>query len=504
MTQQFTSLEIVHAPRFERDENGALKVTNPGAHQTLWSAIQELLAPAQIGSGENNKAVRTSPGPVVEFCIVAEPDERRNRIVLNIRNLDPSSDRVQTVLNALPSDYGWKKRPLGCALFETSQNLLPSKWQIARIERRLNFVDLPWRVVDTLDTSGIKADASSASQATWWGAGEDNTRSLVTRYLTLGELELERLCLPVSGVLTIMPESLRVLFQELRTQAPCVVSIAVAPVDADRLESYRRIGMLWGAYLQSFSDRFANAGFSDPARLSAQFDRFLLPDRFLCAITIRVAGASANSARSVSFHVAARLGGLRSFTIRDPVPASLESLGDPWNDIPSRERWTEDRWNLRRARFRREAAAEGVNVEEIEPLFEEFLIELPHIYTIDEAAGIAALPVSDEQGLPGLDTRLIAPFSDASMAGARPVFDANGEIASPPTDRVRIGIARDQSKLDATMTEGMSGIGRDWHTIAPLDLTKHALIVGSTGSGKTQTSLFLMRELDRLGTEFLV
>jgi hypothetical protein len=121
----------------------------------------------------------------------------------------------------------------------------------------------------------------------------------------------------------------------------------------------------------------------------------------------------------------------------------------------------------------------------LEPLFEEFLIELPHLYSLDEAALIAALPVADEEGLPGLDTRLVPPFSEPSRSGA---FPTSGPL---PHKRVRIGIS--------------AGLAvNEWHTIPPKDLTKHAFVVGSTGSGKTVTTLFLVRELARLQIPFLI
>jgi hypothetical protein len=286
------------------------------------------------------------------------------------------------------------------------------------------------------------------------------------------------------------------LFQELRLQSPCVVSIAIAPVDADRLDSYRRIAMFWNAHLQPLGPAIANAGFANLANLYAQYGRFLMPDRFLCAVALQVAASTPTAARAVALHLTGRLGGSRSFAVRDPVTAPLASLREPWNDIPHREKWSEERWRRRRERLHRELSADGIEHGEFEEIFGEFLIELPHLYTLDEASAVAGLPVANEEGLPGFVTRLIAPFSEPSGTGA---FST---ALPPPEDRIRIGIASGNNIFASPL--GSSTVNGDWHTIAPSDFTKHAFVVGSTGSGKTVTTLFLVRELIRLKIPFLI
>ncbi len=503
MTTPGVSFEAAYVPRFDRGENTQLKIENLCAQQTLWSAIQELLSQGMMREGAGTSPAQNGE-PVVEFCLIAEPEDRRNRLVINVHNTSPSDDAVQSIANALPPDYGWRTCQPKASLFASPNDALPVAWHIARIERRLNFVDLPWRLLDTLDTSGTQGSTVASTPGAAWNAFDTQQRRLLSRPVTRGELEFERLCLPVSGALEINPRSLRMLFQELRTQVPSIVSIAIAPVDPARLDSYRRIAMFWGAALQPFGGGIANAGFADLASLRAQYDRFLLPDRFLCVMSLRVAAATPVASRSVALHVCARLGGLRSFSIREPVPAPLDSLGDPWHDVPHRMRWTPERWNKRRVRLRDEATRDGIDTDDIEPLFEEFLIELPHLYTIDEAAAVAALPVSDEEGLPGLDTRLVPPFSDPSRSDAYPVSTVAGHPASPPADRIRIGIARGRRGAAAADDGPAAGLGGEWHTLNPKDLTKHAFIVGSTGSGKTVTTLFLIRELARLNIQFLI
>ncbi|MHB1768273.1 MAG: ATP-binding protein [Phycisphaerae bacterium] len=70
-------------------------------------------------------------------------------------------------------------------------------------------------------------------------------------------------------------------------------------------------------------------------------------------------------------------------------------------------------------------------------------------------------------------------------------------------DRIRIGVLRTKS-VHGEVSAGADHEGEHWHTIEKKDLSKHALIVGSTGSGKTQTTLFLARELFRVGVPFTI
>nr|WP_294523848.1 hypothetical protein [uncultured Rhodopila sp.] len=502
MTGSAVSFEASFIPRFEGDNHSRHEIETQCAQRTLWSAIQELLSDAIDCAA----AAGTDPadrGPVVEVRLIAEPDDRRNRLVLVVRNVSPADDKLQSLIRVLPPDYGWRPIPASAHELESASEWPMREWHVARIERRLNFVDLPWRLLDTLDTSGVQTLSRTAAPDVPWTPSNSQERQLITRPLTSGELEMERYCLPVSGALEIDSRSLRVLFHELRAQAPCIVSISLAAVDAARLDSYRRIAVCWAQNLKPFGSEIANAGFANDAALRAQYDRFLLPDRFLCVLTMQVACSSAVGARSVALQLTARLGGLRSFAIRTPVTASLSVLGDPWSDVPHTTRWSAERWSRRRERLRREAAREGIVTTGLEPVFEDFLIELPHLYTIDEAMAVAGFPVADEDGLPGMDTRLIAPFSEPSGTGSFPATDAAGLWSSPPADRIRIGIAPNR----AAATPGSADTNRstgDWHTISPRDLTKHAFVVGSTGSGKTVTTLFLVRELARLSIPFLI
>ncbi|WP_182914048.1 ATP-binding protein [Sphingobium terrigena] len=131
----------------------------------------------------------------------------------------------------------------------------------------------------------------------------------------------------------------------------------------------------------------------------------------------------------------------------------------------------------------------------------DFLLRLPHLFTLEEAHDLVRLPFADDEGLPGFETEPVPPFTVPSIAFL-PAAGADGAVAPPPADKLRLGmvqrpgapLSRDDQPLANTA----------WHAINPTDLTKHALIVGSTGSGKTTATMFLVRELIRLRVPFLV
>jgi hypothetical protein len=144
-------------------------------------------------------------------------------------------------------------------------------------------------------------------------------------------------------------------------------------------------------------------------------------------------------------------------------------------------------------------SARSAGVEDPEdPESIEFLLRAPHIFTMDEVQLLAQLPVAEENGLPGIRTEMVPPFAagpprliarpatgDVLKAGPQP--DTQTPAATAPA-RIRIGREIDRHGL-RDQDEQL------WHHLPLPDLAKHALIVGSTGSGKTVTSLFIIREL---------
>ncbi len=490
--RRVAGFEASHIPRYAGEEAAGRAVDNFLRQRTFWTAVQELLYAA--GGGEHS----------VEIRFTAEPEDRRIRLGLNVHSTadDEAGEAGRRMLEALgrvlPADYAWRALKDGSSAFASDGRLIPPRWFVTKIERRLNFIDLPWRSLETVDLSGAP------------GGGQDNPtvqdfrsrgpRRLITNPLTRGEVLAERFCLPMIGPIEPDQRNLRLLFQEVQREAPCIISIAVAPVQRERVDAYRRVSTFWADFLEPFGRQVANAGLGHYATLRALHDRFMLPDRYLLSSTLRVAAPTEAAAMAVAVHLSARLGGLRAFSLRPPGwhaasgPAAtrtsdLPLIGDPYVDIPNAA-WSRDKLARRRSLMRSGLEEAGIEPD-LEPLFLDFLMELPYLYTIDEIAAVASLPFADDAGLPGFDTRPVAPFTEPSRGPP--------DTGRLPPGRIRIG--RSQGGLDGTKAGPAAD---DWHTLPSSDLTKHAFVVGSTGSGKTITTLFLVRELARLGVPFLI
>lgn len=418
--------EATSVPRFDGREDESLRTESLCAQRTFWSGIQELLSSAHGGPGET--------GPVVELRISGEVRGRRARIFLIVRSVpEDSATALNALWHALPPNYGWK------AVEESSINPGPDipgddrAWQIVPVHRRLNFVDLPFRSIlgmdDGSETDGQGSGAVLGSEAT--------ARHLVSRFVTPQELYFHRYCLPVTGTLEVDPRSLEGLFETIRSEAPCAISMSIGAVDSKPLNKYRQIAKFWSAGLEEFHGAIANAGVASAEGLRYQFDKFLLPDRFLCALTMRTAARTPAAAQALALRLTARLGGFRSFKIHEPLQGLLDILGDPWLEAPHDRRWSAGWWTAALNLLHERLAAEGIDPQDpaVEPSFKHFLIALPHVHTIDEASAIASLPMANEKGLPGVDTRLIAPFSEPSRFNSFP----RGEPL--PADRIRVGLS---------------------------------------------------------------
>ncbi|AWO01110.1 hypothetical protein DLD77_05065 [Chitinophaga alhagiae] len=114
-----------------------------------------------------------------------------------------------------------------------------------------------------------------------------------------------------------------------------------------------------------------------------------------------------------------------------------------------------------------------------------FIRRLPYLCDAAEAAAVFRLPVANIGGLPGMIAK-----------PPRPFFQPNPR--SRKTEEIEIG---------RVITAPPSEINNEkapQYTLPVTDLTKHGLIVGSTGSGKTNTTLNFVKELTKKGIPFLL
>jgi Helicase HerA, central domain len=449
------------------------------------------------------------------------------------RAIDPRV--LRQVEQLLPAEYRWIS---GSSHFDDVSSE-DDKWRIARVLRRLEYVDLPYHSLllaqgrrDEANFANRRAPGSESAAATkidglnragatgLQGAGtmgnlfvalhsamsNAGQRFLPETNTQSNDLLRRRYCLPLLGPIDAVRPRSRRLLEELLEVAPAAISICFWPVSLDEAREARVVAGNLQRFLAPFAAELSNSGFAEFGALRSVYDRYFLPETYLLRTSIRVAAKQDDQAIGVATLVGATFGGLRAFQIRPPSQdVSLQLLRRSDLDLPlhplaragAPER---DRW-VRRCEQLLQASDVALPGDES---LQDFLVRLPHIYSLEEVEQLAQLPVSDDEGLPGLDSRPIPPFAKASRIGNYPSLTAEGQIASPPKDRLRIGI--DASLRAAFPSSGsLSGAtDGEWHTLSTKDLTKHSLIVGSTGSGKTVTTTFLIRELARLSIPFLI
>lgn len=112
-----------------------------------------------------------------------------------------------------------------------------------------------------------------------------------------------------------------------------------------------------------------------------------------------------------------------------------------------------------------------------------FIKRQSYLYDAAELMAVFRLPISDEKGLPGFIAKQVRPFF---LPGNYQNTAANEIISFG-------NIERSIGDLDPIK-----------YSLSIRDLPKHGLIVGATGSGKTNTTLNFVRELDKKGVSFLL
>jgi hypothetical protein len=410
-------------------------------------------------------------GLSAELRIGCGDDGSENSIALNLWTSQGSVERpaveiegiIRRIKRLLPDGFGWSLQTAGSDFSEDTaapSGWKDAKWRISRIVRRLDVVDLPMRPDD------------SVSRPVWQPAGLGRTegfRVLPSVDADLTEMDSNRLCLPCPGPMAAWLPRPKTLFEELLRSGPAFVSMTLHPIASDQIETMRNTALSWKRFVDASAGRFAQTGLIQEQAFAKSYGKFELPSDQLCQLSIRVAARCQDFALAVADVLSALLGGRQAFEATVPTrDCGISTLADRWVDFPTTPN--------ARAHMARMLAATGVQRPSSDVL--DFLWAFPHVYALSEALEAFGLPIADEEGLSGLDGIPIAPFARPSLVAQRPK-DKN---------RIRLGCLEPNR----------------YHTIPLNDLTKHALIVGSTGSGKTLTTNFMARELHKHQVPFLV
>ena len=479
-----SGLDINHVPRFDtlEDKGDPHRAPDALAHNALWSALRF--------------SVVGGLGASVELRLTAHAHTRQiglSLLILAERQDVNAAPMLRVLERLLPSDYGWshtKVTPYGEIVTPTVG--AEDRWYVSRLTRKITLFDLPMVLATEIasqhhapQTANIAAGQMTflAAQAHQKPNGGPNRRIPLLGIPWDAQRLQGGLCIPLLNQLKqVQPQHLR-LFEELQQCAPAVVSIAMHPAPTE-IPGDRAIATHLYSGLTAFGGPSSErSGGLKPGEVT--FDRYSAPLEQLCRMSVRVAGLDEYTSVAIAHSVAAQFGGLNTFDIQRPT----NPLGDLQKiAIPEvYEGDTLSRW----------LSTERADADKI---YLPFLERLRHLYTLDEAEKLLALPSASHAGLPGVKTRPRPPFFPPST-GLRPAQE------SAPAGRVRIGLARGSGLQISDDQEAVDKLNKEqafWHSIPARDLCKHALIVGTTGSGKTVTTTSLVKEIDRLGIPFLV
>ncbi len=120
--------------------------------------------------------------------------------------------------------------------------------------------------------------------------------------------------------------------------------------------------------------------------------------------------------------------------------------------------------------------------DDIDETIKSFILRMPYLSDGSEAMAVFRLPIADAKGLPGMIAKSIKPFYQPNPK------EQGKEI------EIDLGKIITSSNTKSTLA----------YKLPISNLTKHGLIVGATGSGKTNTTLNFVKELVKNDIPFLL
>jgi hypothetical protein len=488
--------------------------------RALWTALRSLLPTDRAASVEVRFVTGSQAQSIETYLIFHHHD-----VACEDNFLPALRQRIERLL---PGEYGWTSA--GPESLCSAPSVPPGGWQALRLVRRMDFFDLPTSL-NLWNQDGRAFSSGALSQKGVESKGKElNPSSLVSSPASTGldgigesmpqwsgqrnlpflwddnpfnQIGYGCVCVPVLGEIESQSPDKKRLLLELLYSAPAVISFTLhSGPGLLPDETERTVATKFKRLLDPFVSPVSGAGFSSIEGLQRVYDRYWLPSHNLCHLSVRVAASDEDRARGLAHNLASQFGGLRAFEVLPDGRTiyNLAALARPDDEIRLLNKGIRGDWLRALKNKLQNSSVYHWN----ETAYKEFLSRMPSLYTMDEALLLLRLPYASESGLPGLPTKLIPPFYSSS-----PQTVAFGDPMS--AKKFRIGAVKTSSIANHGVLEAGESAEKKsywqntrWHTMELKNLTKHALIVGSTGSGKTQTMLFLLAELHRRGVPFLI
>jgi len=473
---------------------------------TLWAAARDVLAQG---------AAR-----MIEVRWVVHDIGRISPWLLVAGEQGGSNNSLDAFERALPRNYQWvaDHAKLDSQIGPSPDNTnTDSTWFLTKLIRRRLAVHLPR--TNPILTPPPPLEAAADNQEAF---GErflgENPHVPITISLLPEPASLDHgIAIPfVVPLVDDLPDRRR-LCSELISACPAVLSSQMWPVpvliaagDRWRADLLRRF---WEVLPTETRAALLHGG---EAVVRATLDRYARSPQELAIVETRIYAKSKGACRRIAIALANQNGGLHCFQLDEFDTAGTISGA---SDMSALERVRQD-VDVRRAERDHDrevwAALHGVRHSSKLDDDQGFVYGLRSMYTSEEAETVLRLPFAFEAGLPGLNTHLVAPFRAVPQERI-PVFKLTESEprlwADPPPSRIRVGvpILGDYSLRQSATGKDRKHRAMDewsetsvWHSMSLKNLTKHGLVVGSTGSGKTVTTTFLVLEAARNGIDVLV
>lgn len=485
--------QVLHSPRYLIGEEEA-KAHNAALQTALWNAI--------------NFVVTLQLGYTIELRLVSKADDRVvEPYLLFWSESDPNAIApVSALLGLLPTQYGWRELSAQDAVSVTR---LHGAWHAVRSVRRLDFVELPshaslaygGRLHDALGTNESRVNQTSISSQVESGEPSSNSSSSIVGHVARGfqrrqfpevkhlyvpQRHWPNLCVPIVGEITENVSGEERLFEELLQRSPAVFSVALMMPKAEDLIEDRMVAARWRRFVEPLMHVIASTGIASVNQVRSVYDRYWLPRGHVTTLSMLCWAGSAEHAIAIAQAAAARCGGMRAFSISTPrqprsiTPAIRNPTVDP------------EGWENAYLLMERALKDAGIDMPDDEACL-RFLHRLPHLYSLEEAWRLVQLPFTCKAGLPGLETKPVVPFSDATRG-----FRSRDYV--PSRNEIRIGLSR----CGNDQAHSLSKSRANWHVLHIDELAKHAFVTGSTGSGKSTFTKFLVAEIARAGVPVMV
>lgn len=441
---------------------------------------------------------------------------------------------LRTLEGVLPRDFQWAPADVAAnsplagtgPLPLTSRGEYAERCFVARVIRRRMAIHLPRYTAQVMrslprDTSG---SAVSAFAQQYFDLPHIPGPMTVLPVATdLGAFD-RGLALPVViPVSEALPDRRR-LCAEAISGAPLIISLQAWPITPSSLSHDRWrsdfMRRCWDALSEPVKNA-VNANYGFPVRET--WDRYLRAPQDVMAVEMRVFAATPERASKTATMLANQYGGLHCFEVLvNPDPGPVTALRDR-SDFDAAH---DDSADARDQRMRHDretwARREGVRHETVGAQQDDdggFVYGLRDLYSAQEADSLLRLPFAYKAGLPGVQTHLVPPFHTLPKTRMRVRDPDSLAMLTAPSDRLRLGVpyavesilqntpddrARVARGALAPIAEATGPRDSVWHSMDIRNLTKHGLIVGSTGSGKTVTTTFLVLEAVRNGIDVLV